>query len=83
MKYVFQCRENGKQKKKGGKKPCIERKEEKGEMKAENGLEMGDEVMYFLGCRAKFKYFKIEMYQFDVSNFMILAQIFQLPSEFG
>lgn len=52
-------------------------------MKAENRLEMGDEVMYFLGCRAKFKYFKIEMYRFDVSNFMILAQIFQLPSEFG
>ena len=42
-------------------------------MKAENRLKMGDEMIYFLGCREKFKYFKIQMYQFDVSNFIILA----------
>lgn len=38
----------------------------------ENRLEMGDEVMYVLGCRAKFKYFKIQMHQFYVSNFSFL-----------
>jgi len=42
-------------------------------MKAESKLEMGDEVMCFLGCRAKFVYFKIQMHQLDVSNLSTLA----------
>lgn len=53
--------------------PCIEKKEEKGQIKAENRLEKGDEMMCFLGCRAKFKYSKIQRHQFDVLRFTILA----------
>lgn len=51
---------------------CINEKEEKRTKENENRLEMGDEVMYVLGCRAKFKYLKILMHQFYVSNFSFL-----------
>lgn len=60
-------------KRRKGKTPCIEKKEEKEQMKADNRLEIEDEVMYFPGYRAKFKYFRIQIYQFDVSNVIILA----------
>lgn len=76
MKYVFQCR----QRQEGGKQRLKE--EKRGQMNAENRLEMGDEVMHFLGCRAKVNYFTVQMHQFDVSNFIILAQTLQPPSEF-
>lgn len=59
-------------KRRKGKTPCIEKKEEKGQMKQRLGWKWEDEVMYFPGYRAKFKYLRIQMYHlmYQMSSFL-------------